>query len=329
LVLACLVSVADTVESSLDGARIVTASFRTGDLELFAVDLGTGDAVNLSRSPGSIERYPSVSPDGRTIAFNSDRDGTHNLFLMDADGSNLRQLTHEKEPVVAGMQSWTADGGWIYFGLFGGGPPRVCRIRPDSTGFEVVLSGGIDPAVSPDGRTIVYAKEGEGGHRLYRCDADGSNEVQISKSANRFAGVHATWSPDGRWIVYADRDGEGLELFRCNRDGDEVGQLTRFGANRPSTSPSVSPDGRWITFRLCDEIYWANAERMKLAYSERRGDKRPVWVMTIDGDAPRVLEPLRYQTTIDGSRAPWLAGPSGSRATETRASTIGPETPAP
>src|SRR3954447_11414060 len=100
------------------GFSLLVATFRTGDTEIFKVDPETGDARNLTRSPNSSERYPSCSPDGSLIAFNSDRDGTYNLFVMDRDGNKVRRLTHEKAPVVAGMQSWTVDGTWIYFGLF-------------------------------------------------------------------------------------------------------------------------------------------------------------------------------------------------------------------
>src|SRR3954452_9550489 len=151
------------------GFSILVATFRTGDTEIFKVDPHTGDARNLTRSPKSSERYPSWSFDGARIAFNSDRDGTHNLYIMNGDGNDLRQLTHEKAPVVAGMQSWTADGTWIYFGLFGGGPPRMCRIRPDVSDFKVD-GHGIDAAVSPDGKWIFYAKDGQGGHRLFLAD---------------------------------------------------------------------------------------------------------------------------------------------------------------
>src|SRR5579871_5353874 len=80
----------------LAGHQLLTASFRTGDTEIFIVDAETGYARNLTRSPQSRERYPSWSPDGRMVAFNSDRDGTHNLYVIDAEGINLRQLTHEK-----------------------------------------------------------------------------------------------------------------------------------------------------------------------------------------------------------------------------------------
>jgi TolB protein len=236
------------------------------------------------------------------VAFNSDRDGTHNLYVIDADGKNIRQLTHEKPGVEAGMQSWTGDGQWIYFGLFGKGPPRMCRITLAGTHFQVVGTG-IDPAVSPDGRTIVFARNLSDGHHLFAMDADGANVRQLTSGGNVFGGMHAAWSPDGKMVVYADRVGEALEIFRIDADGRNAKQLTRLGM--AATTPAVSPDMKWISFRLCDEIYWRDGKASERAYRERRADKRPVWVMGIDGSNPHVVEPLHYQTTIDGSRAPW------------------------
>jgi TolB protein len=288
----------------------LVASFRTGDTEIFLVDLASGDARNLTRSPKSKERYPSWSPDGQWIAFNSDRDGTHNLYLLRVDGKELRQLTKEKRGVEAGMQSWTADGKWIYFGLFGKGAPRMCRIAPDGTGFKEV-GKGIDPAVSPDGKTIAFAKDLADGHHLYLMDADGTNERQLTPKGNRFAGVHAAWSPDGKWIHYADRVGDALEIFRIDAEGKNPTQLTKLG--RACTTPAVSPDGKWISFRYCDEIYWRDGKTSERAYLERRADKRPVWVMGWDGSNPHAIEPLHYQTTIDGSRAPWRPRPERSQ----------------
>jgi Tol biopolymer transport system component len=142
---------------------------------------------------------------------------------MDSDGGNVRQLTHEKAPIVAGMQSWTADSQWIYFGLFGKKAPLMCRIAPDGSKFKVI-GEGIDPALSPDGKTVVFAGQISKGHCLFAMDADGTNLRQLTKNENQ------------------------------------------------------------------------------KAYSERRADKRPVWVMGIDGSNPHVIEALLYQVTIDGSR---------------------------
>jgi TolB protein len=284
------------------GYELLVASFRTGDTEIFIVDPDTGDACNLTRSPHSRERYPSWSPDGQWVAFNSDRDGTHNLYLIGADGKNLRQLTREKPGVEAGMQSWTADGRWIYFGLFGKGEPRMCRIAPDGTNFKEV-GKGIDPAVSPDGKWIAFAQSRGDGHHLCIMDAEGSHVRQLTARGNAFGGVHASWSPDGKWILYADQVGDALEIFRIDPDGQQVRQLTRLG--KACTTPAVSPDGKWVSFRYCDEVYWRDGKTSERAYRERRADKRPVWVMGFDGSQPHVLGPLHYQTTIDGSRAPW------------------------
>jgi TolB protein len=200
------------------------------------------------------------------------------------------------------MQSWTADGNWIYFGLFGKGPPTMCRIAPDGTNFKAV-GMGIDPAISPDGKTIVFARQLPDGHHLFAMDADGGNDRQLTAKGNIYAGVHAAWSSDGKVILYADQVGEALEIFRMDADGKNVKQLTKLGG--AATTPAVSPDGKWISFRLCDEIYWRDGKSSEKAYKERRADKRPVWIMGFDGSNPHVIEPLHYQTTIDGSRAPF------------------------
>ena len=289
-------------ENELIGHELLVATFRTGDTEIFIVDPDSGDARNLTRSPKSQERYPSWSPDGKRVAFNSNRDGTYNLYVIGADGNNMAQLTHEKRGVEAGMQSWTADGKWIYFGLFGKGKPRMCCIAPDGSDFHEV-GKGIDPAVSPDGKTIVFAQSLADGHHLYAMDADGSNVRQLTSKGNVFAGVHAAWSADGKTIVYADQVGEALEIFRIDPDGKNAQQLTKLG--KAATTPAVSPDGKWISFRLCDEIYWRDGKTSERTYRERRADKRPVWIMGMDGSNPHVIEPLHYQTTIDGSRAPF------------------------
>ena len=281
-----------------DDWDIVGCSFRTGELELFAVNPITGEARNLTKSPNSVEKYPGVCPDGSKIAFISNREGGDALYVMDADGSHVRRLA-KGEPGDAGMPSWTADGQWIFFGLYGGGPPRMCRIHPDGSEFKVVGTG-VDPAVSPDGKRIAYDDQG-----LTVADADGANPRKLADSSG-IGGLHATWTPDSKRVVYADRVGESLELFSRDPDEPKAKQLTTFGGGRAATSPSVSPDGRLITFRLCDEVYWRSGETSERAYKERRGDKRPVWIMGADGSNPHVVEPLHYQTTIDGSRAPFL-----------------------
>ena len=189
----------------------------------------------------------------------------------------------------------------------------MCRIHPDGSEFKVV-GEGIDPAVSPDGKRVAFARALSDGHHLFVMDTDGSDARQFTAKGNAWAGVHATWTPDGKRIIYGDRAGEAIELFAC-----EPGHGVDHAANppwavRPPRRRSPS-DGRRITFRLCDEVYWRSGEASKRAYEDRRADKRPVWVMGADGSDPHVVEVLHYQTTIDGSRAPFLVrfGPTRSK----------------
>jgi hypothetical protein len=120
------------IDPELAGYHFLWASIRTGPVEVYLVDAAGGDVTNLTRQRTADSHYAAWSTDGGQVTFTSDRDGTHNLYRMDADGRNVRQLTHETAPVVAGMQSLPADGQWIYFGLFGKSEgPLMCRIRPE------------------------------------------------------------------------------------------------------------------------------------------------------------------------------------------------------
>jgi hypothetical protein len=133
------------IEPELAGYQFLWASIRTGPVEVYLVDAAGGDVTNLTRQRTADSHYAAWSPDGGQVTFTSDRDGTHNLYRMDADGRNVRQLTHETAPVVAGMQSLPADGQWIYFGLFGKSEgPLMCRIRPNGGEFRVI-GIGVDP----------------------------------------------------------------------------------------------------------------------------------------------------------------------------------------
>ena len=184
------------------GTALVTTSIRTNDTEVFIIDPATGDAFNLTKAPASEERYPSWSPDGRRVVFTSNRlDGTtFDLYIIDADGTHLRQLTHLTAKAVAYWPSWTADGRWVYFNE--GNASVIGRVHPDGTGFEIVTEGR-DGNISPDGKKIVYTQRGTKGWGVFTMDADGANRQQIVPNESAIGGVAPVWSFDGTRI--ADR----------------------------------------------------------------------------------------------------------------------------
>ena len=151
---------------SPDGTKIAFMGHSGGDYDIYVADLATGAATQLTDAVGS-DGWPVWSPDGSTIAFASERDDClnaldaaacwqdpggepgehHDIWLMDADGSNQRRVTPEAGQFVA----WSPDGEHL---LVSGRSLYV--IRPDGSGRAEVSprSGGIPdwtPAVEPSG----------------------------------------------------------------------------------------------------------------------------------------------------------------------------------
>ncbi|MEM7392698.1 MAG: hypothetical protein AAF492_10155 [Verrucomicrobiota bacterium] len=81
---------------SPDGQKIVFASLRDADIEIYSMDINGSNQKRLTESRG-IERHPSFSPDGSRIAFTSNRDGNFEIYVMQADGSNPRRVTNHPE----------------------------------------------------------------------------------------------------------------------------------------------------------------------------------------------------------------------------------------
>jgi TolB protein len=286
----------------LPGHHFLMTSVRTGNTEIFYVDPYTGSAINLTRDPASHHRYPNWSPDGKQIAYTSDRDGTYNLYVMDADGENPRQLTHDEAPHVVYFPNWSGDGKRIVFGLAGCEPALMCEVDASGGSYRTIGEGR-DPHISPDGKLLAFTKYLSAGYAVFLMEMESGKARQITPHESPMGAVTPTFSPDGTIILYSDSVGNALELFAVSVKSGKINQLTSFG--QFATCAAWSPDMKWISFRLTDEDFWNHADRMKLAYAERRADKRPVWIMRADGSEAHPLEALRYQCGIDGSRAVW------------------------
>jgi hypothetical protein len=293
--------------SGLAGHRLLVTSTRTGDTEIFLADPASGDLRNVTRSPSSEDRYPCWSPDGTKIAFTSNRDGAFDVYVSDAAGGPALRLTHFGSMfgnlVTPYAPSW--QGERIVFGLYDPNP-RMGSMRPDGSD-RIYLGEGHDPCLSADGRRIVFTGRVDGGVSVFTMDADGSNRRRVVEGSSRVGAVFPCWSPDGKEIAYSFPDGEALELFVVSAEGSAPRQVTRLG--RISTPCAWSPDGAWLSFRSTDEAYWRDPARMEKVYAEKPGDKRPVWVVRPDGSGARIIECLRFQCAMDGSRAAWRPVP--------------------
>ena len=133
--------------------------------------------------------YPSWSPDGKSIAFNSNLSGDHVMYIVDVDGSGLVDLSEVGE----GWQvDWSPDGRSILFTSHRDHPDNYTDIyvmRPDGSGVKrLTTNRGYTPAWSPDGAYIVYSAPG-----LFVMGADGSGVTSL-----RIDGVGETSLADWR-----------------------------------------------------------------------------------------------------------------------------------
>lgn len=159
-----------------------------------------------------LNQLPRWSPDGKRILFLSNRDGKGNLYLMDADGSNLTKLTDRYDPPVA--PAWSPDGERIVFAAFerwNAYPERqpnneIFVLDVDSLEVaNVTNSEALDedmPSWSPDGERLVFAAkpndrlppaDSRTDYDVYVMDADGSDVTRLTDDPGRDS--DPVWSP--------------------------------------------------------------------------------------------------------------------------------------
>jgi Tol biopolymer transport system component/DNA-binding winged helix-turn-helix (wHTH) protein len=179
-------------------------------------------AVRVDQSTAK-DFYAQFSPDGRQIAFVSTRSGVHELWIVDADGSNLRQLTFMKRPMTIGA-GWSPDGQWLTFAAVANGNFNI-HIVQAAGGFPRQVTNEADDHLSPsfarDGRSIYFYSRRTGRDEVWKVPVSGGPSVQITRNG----GVEAIESPDGRFLYYTKRKGwdwSPIGLWRIRLpDGEE------------------------------------------------------------------------------------------------------------
>jgi tricorn protease len=201
--------------------------------------------------------YPRFSPDGKWIAFSSERNGNLDVFVIPSGGGAVKQLTfHSADDTVLG---WTPDGQRVLFSS-NRGEDFTARLYTVSTSGGMAENAGADMGVqgsfSPDGRRLAYNPKAQSYWRKYYRGAMQSDVVVADISAKKFTSLTdfdgmdqwPMWARDGNIYFVSDREGNGLtNIWRVPEAGGKAERVTSYKSGDVRW-PSISADGKTIVF---------------------------------------------------------------------------------
>ena len=217
------------------------------DLNIWRVDLkgpGKGPSQPIRFiSSTQIEQYPAYSPDGRRIAFMSERSGTEEIWICDSDGSGTRQLTSFGGAAIY-APSWSPDSQKValtvaqrgmkddvYVVNASGGAPRRMTTDPAEDKW---------PDWSHDGKWIYFSSTRSGREEIWKMPSGGGEAVQITRNS----GDIPQESTDGKFLYYMKGWPDAVSVWRASVDGNREAKVL----------DSVHSEGQWAVGK--DGIYF-------------------------------------------------------------------------
>ena len=265
--LAMLGGTADAAFSGTDGKLVFFKVSSDGGegppsfVQIFSMNRPGNGQKNLSAKGGGanqVDIQPSVSPDGKTIAFaRLDQDtGSAQLWTMTFEGLNQTDVSNDAASFSESGPAWSADGSNLLFvrqppGSFpgdqGGGPAtaggEIWIRNADGSGTPQQVTTGThdaNPVMSSDGTRIAFSRPAGGARHIFVMNANG-----LGAPVDLGVGSKPDWSPDGTHLVYGQGGTGPVMVVNVSNPADKQ-TLNLFGE-----APVWSPDGTEIAFLHC------------------------------------------------------------------------------
>jgi len=235
-----------TNESQLEKKDITSVPAELTGTNMKPSTLAVKEEIRLTDGLGRNE-YPAWSKDGKKVAYSSDRSGNLDIWVMDDDGNNKRQLT--TNPGTDERPAWSPDGKKIVFVSDRIGSINLWIMDSDGTNQKQLT---VDDAKkggqgwSPDGKRLIYSLDRSGNFDIWMMDTNGENRKQLTTEDGADYVYPQSFSPDGKNIVFTSyRSGNG-DVWKMNLQDSSLDRLTED--NSWEGTPAWSPDGNWIAF---------------------------------------------------------------------------------
>jgi Tol biopolymer transport system component len=235
---------------SRDGHRL--AYFRSNVFLNVNIWQATLDAPTLAgRAPVKVvsssrhQANPAFSPDGRRLAFDSNRSGTPEIWISDADGSNASALTAFGGPIT-GSPEWSPDGRFIAFDSRAEGLSNIYVVRPDGAQLRRVNTGVRDssmPIWSIDGKWLYFLGNVDGADRIFKMPVGGGEATRITKGE----AMNPQASPDGRRIYY-NKSFREFGIWSVSTEGGDERPLPGLPPVAVETGGAWAPGASGIYF---------------------------------------------------------------------------------
>ncbi|MGH9767697.1 MAG: winged helix-turn-helix domain-containing protein [Blastocatellia bacterium] len=209
----------------------------------------------VRRLTNDLESYfwLSLSADGRMLVTRQQRIVTHLWLLAGADEKKARQLTFGGRNLdgYVGL-AWTPDGK-IIFSAFANNITDLYSMNPDgSNQVQLTANSGQDneyPAVSHDGRHIVFTSNRAGAKQIWRMNIDGRNPKQLTfGKGQKDSAQYAALSPDGAEVFFIKRGGGPATIWKVSIEGGDPVPVSRLTDATTEGFLSGSPDGKWLAY---------------------------------------------------------------------------------
>jgi Tol biopolymer transport system component/DNA-binding winged helix-turn-helix (wHTH) protein len=210
---------------------------------IWRADMRTGRSRSVL-APSIVEqRNPDISPDGKRIAFESERSGFHEVWVANLDGSDALQLSNFRQKAFTGSPQWSPDGRWIAFDSRVSGKAALYIVDPVTALPRQVSTSGMPaamPSWSTDGKWIYFSSQSSNPaelHPLYRVSPQGGVPERVEQAR----GIRQQQSKDGQLLYFAvgkEPEEESALIYVLNSSTGEQHALNGM--------PSVECENDWV-----------------------------------------------------------------------------------